>query len=93
MQRKPELAKLLLDDSVEFFLNGESDITRIALRDIVKGTMGFEELARKVNIPSKSLHRMLSLRGNPNMDNISAIFAALRKHVNRKRPARAAKAA
>jgi len=28
--------------------------------------------------PSKSLHRMLSSNGNPSMDNLSAIFGALR---------------
>jgi DNA-binding phage protein len=28
--------------------------------------------------PAKSLHRMLSLNGNPSMDNLAAIFDALR---------------
>jgi DNA-binding phage protein len=28
--------------------------------------------------PAKSLHRMLSLKGNPSMDNLAAIFDALR---------------
>jgi hypothetical protein len=28
--------------------------------------------------PSKSLHRMLSPKGNPNMDNLAAIFDAIR---------------
>ena len=30
-------------------------------------------------MPPKSLHRMLSARGNPSMDNLAAIFKALRK--------------
>jgi hypothetical protein len=29
--------------------------------------------------PSKSLHRMLSPKGNPSMDNLAAIFDAIRK--------------
>lgn len=28
--------------------------------------------------PSKSLHRMLSARGNPSMDNLAAIFGAVK---------------
>jgi DNA-binding phage protein len=93
IQRDPLLAKLILDGAVELFINGEPDVARLQLRDLVKGTIGFEKLAQKVNIPSKSLHRMLSLKGNPNMDNISAVFTALRQHIYKKRPARAAKAA
>jgi hypothetical protein len=31
--------------------------------------------------PSKSLHRMLSARGNPRMDNLSMIFDVLRKKI------------
>jgi DNA-binding phage protein len=31
--------------------------------------------------PSKSLHRMLSPKGNPSMDNLAAIFGALRKRL------------
>ena len=93
IQRDPELAKVILDGAVGLFIDSEPDIARLQLRDLVKGTMGFEELAHRINIPSKSLHRMLSLRGNPSMDNISAIFTALYKHTNKKRPARAVKAA
>ena len=49
------------------------------LRDLVNATIGFEKLAVKTEMPSKSLHRMLSARGNPGMDNLAAIFKALRK--------------
>jgi DNA-binding phage protein len=31
--------------------------------------------------PSKSLHRMLSPNGNPNMDNLAAIFGAVRSRL------------
>ncbi len=33
-------------------------------------------------MPSKSLHRMLSPKGNPSMDNLAAIFDAVRKRLN-----------
>ena len=48
------------------------------LRDLVNATIGFEQLAEVTEKPSKSLHRMLSPRGNPSMDNLAAIFSAVR---------------
>ena len=51
-------------------------------RDLVSATMGFERLADETKKPSKSLHRMLSARGNPSMNNLTQIFAALRHKLN-----------
>jgi DNA-binding phage protein len=45
--------------------------------DLVNATLGFEQLAKITETPSKSLHRMLSPKGNPSMDNLAAIFAAI----------------
>jgi DNA-binding phage protein len=39
-------------------------------------------LATVTSMPSKSLHRMLSPKGNPSMDNLAAIFDAIRKRLN-----------
>ncbi len=36
---------------------------------------------RRPGIRAKSLHRMLSEQGNPNMDNLAAIFGAVRKRL------------
>ena len=74
----PEFAQSLLDEAATLFLNGESDVARIILRDLVNATLGFEALARETEKPSKSLHRMLSAQGNPSMDNLAAIFGAMR---------------
>ncbi|NWB93522.1 hypothetical protein HX776_20505 [Pseudomonas agarici] len=40
--------------------------------------VGFEGPAGKADKPSKSLHRRLCANGNPSMDNLAAIFAAIR---------------
>ncbi|MNY68711.1 hypothetical protein D3C86_2065180 [compost metagenome] len=53
-------------------------MARIILRDLVNATVGFEALAIETSKPSKSLHRMLSAKGNPSMDNLAAIFAVIR---------------
>ena len=60
-------------------LNSENNsFARLILRDLVNATMGFEQLATLTAKPSKSLHRMLSPTGNPSMDNLAAIFRAIR---------------
>jgi DNA-binding phage protein len=77
--RDPKFARAMLDEAATLFLNGEPDTARIILRDLVNATVGFEELATVTSRPSKSLHRMLSPRGNPSMDNLAAIFSAVRE--------------
>jgi len=82
IQSDPEFATALLDEAISLFLNGEPETARLVLRDLVNSTVGFEELAVKVNKPSKSLHRMLSARGNPTMDNLTKIFHVLQQKLN-----------
>ncbi len=82
MQRDSEFAIALLDEAISLFLNGEPETARLILRDIVNATVGFEQLAIETSKPSKSLHRMLSAKGNPTMDNLTAIFNVLRKKLN-----------
>jgi DNA-binding phage protein len=63
------------------FLNGEPETARLTLRDLVNATIGFEQRAALTAKPSKSLHRMLSATGNPSMDNLAAIFRAVRERL------------
>ena len=79
MQRDPDFAKALLDEAATLFLNAEPRLARLVLRDLVNATVGFERLAVETAKPAKSLHRMLSENGNPSMDNLAAIFRAVRK--------------
>lgn len=78
VDRDPAFAKALLDEAATSFLNGEPDVARLILRDLVNATVGFDQLAELTHKPSKSLHRMLSPKGNPSMDNLAAIFGAVR---------------
>lgn len=77
VERDPKFAHALLDEAATLFLNGEPETARAVLRELVNATMGFEQLARLTETPSKSLHRMLSPKGNPAMDNLAAIFGAV----------------
>lgn len=78
VENDPDFAKALLDEAATLFLSGEPDTARLVLRDLVNATVGFEQLAELTHKPSKSLHRMLSPSGNPSMDNLATIFAAVR---------------
>jgi DNA-binding phage protein len=82
VERDPQFAKALLDEAATLFLSGEPETARLILRDLVNATIGFEQLAEITEKPSKSLHRMLSSRGNPSMDNLAAIFSAVRGRLN-----------
>ena len=81
VERDPDFAKALLDEAATLFLSGEPDAARLILRDLVNATVGFENLAELTHKPSKSLHRMLSERGNPSMDNLAAIFGAIKNRL------------
>jgi len=76
--RDPAFAKALLDEAATLFLSGEPEAARVILRELVSATVGFEGLAELTRKPSKSLHRMLSPKGIPSMDNLAAIFGAIR---------------
>ncbi len=82
VNKDPEFAKALLNEATSLFLNGEPETARLILRDLVNSTIGFEELAIQTSKPSKSLHRMLSAKGNPTMDNLTTIYNILCKKLN-----------
>ena len=82
VQSDSEFAIALLDEAVTLFLNGEPGTARLILKDLVNATVGFETLAKETDKPSKSLHRMLSAKGNPTMDNLTTIFKVLREKLN-----------
>lgn len=82
VRRDPAFAKALLEEAATPFLNGEPRTARLLLRDLVNATVGFETLAAEIAKPAKSLHRIVSIKGNPNMDNLAAIFDAVRKRLH-----------
>ena len=83
VERDPAFAKELLDEATQLLISGEAETARVILRDLVNATLGFEELAKLTDLPSNSLHRMLSAKGNPSMDNLAAIFGAVSSRMSR----------
>ena len=82
IQKDSTFATALLNEAISLFFNGEPETARLILRDLINSTIGFEELAAKTSKPSKSLHRMLSAKGNPTMDNLNMILNVLRKKLD-----------
>ena len=82
IQKDSNFATALLNEAISLFLNGEPETARLILRDLINSTIGFEELATKTSKPSKSLHRMLSAKGNLTMDNLTIILNVLCKKLD-----------
>ena len=83
VERDPAFARELLDEATTLLISGEPGTARVILRDLVNATLGFEQLAKLTDVPSKSLHRMLSPKGNPSMDKLAAIFGAVNSKISR----------
>jgi DNA-binding phage protein len=93
VERNPAFAQALLDEATTLLISGEAETARLILRDLVNATLGFEQLEKLTDVPSKSLHRMLSPKGNPSMDNLAAILSAVSSNIPRARNARQRKVA
>ncbi len=65
-QRDARFREALFTEAINAYLAGDTTVGKAVLRDLVNATIGFEGLAAEINKPSKSLHRMLAPRGNPN---------------------------
>ena len=89
-QRDGAFRKALLTEAVNAYLAGDENTGKAVLRDVINATVGFEQLAADLQKPSKSLHRMLGPRGNPNTSNFFAILQVLQKRVDVKLTVQAA---
>ena len=81
-ERDPSFAASLMNEALSSFLGGESGTARLILRELVNSTIGFERLAEEMEKPSKSVHRMLSPKGNPTMDNLTSILSILQDRLD-----------
>jgi DNA-binding phage protein len=77
VQRDERYAHALLQVAVRECLDGDLAAGKALLRDLVNATLGFEELGQRLAIPAKSLHRMLSARGNPSSESFLRILGVV----------------
>jgi len=77
--REPDFAAALLREGIDALLSGDMDTGKCLLRDHIKATIGFEQLAEATATPAKSLIRMFGPRGNPQARNLFGVLGHLQK--------------
>jgi DNA-binding phage protein len=78
--RDPEFRNELLTEALEAIVCGDVDVAKVMLRDYINATVGFESVGKAVDKDPKSLMRMLSNRGNPNIKNLFSVTRFLQKN-------------
>ena len=79
IRRDPKFARALYAEAVNALLEGETDEGLSMLRDLVHAEITFKELSRQTGFGEKSLHRMLSPRGNPTARSLGKVLGAIRE--------------
>ncbi len=79
MKQNPGFREAKLREGIDALLCGELEVGRDVLRDYINATIGFENLAKKVDISPKSLMRMFGPAGNPQAKNIFSVIEALQR--------------
>jgi DNA-binding phage protein len=73
IKREPKFARALYAEAVNSLLEGETEEALSILRDLVHAGITFKTLAKQSGFGEKTLHRMLSRRGNPTTKNLFAV--------------------
>ncbi len=81
-KRDLEFRSAFLAEAINLLLSGDISAGKAVLRNYVNATIGFEALAKETGIPTKSLMRMLSNKGNPTASNLFAIINHLQSATN-----------
>lgn len=66
-------------EGIENLVSGDLDTAKALLRDYIKSTIGYAQLAKATSIPEKSLLRMFGASGNPQARNLLQVIAHLQK--------------
>ncbi|HEY4032469.1 MAG TPA: addiction module antidote protein [Ktedonobacteraceae bacterium] len=74
MLKDPELAALYLEDCLE---DGDMELFTMALRDVADARGGMAYLAEVTHLNRETLYRTLSKDGNPRLDTLYKILAAM----------------
>lgn len=77
IERDAEFREALFREGIECLLSGDVDTGKAVLRNYINATIGFENLGVVTNTPPKSLMRMFSQKGNPQVKNLFAVISQL----------------
>jgi DNA-binding phage protein len=76
-QRDPAFRLAMLQDALTALDMGEAFDAKILLRDFINATLGFPALGEATGHHPKSLMRMFSPKGNPNLDTLADVLKEL----------------
>lgn len=76
-----EFARTLYAEALNALLEGETEEGLSMLRDLVHAGITFKMLSKQTGFGEKTLHRMLSNRGNPTTRNLFAVTKAISKEL------------
>ena len=79
-ERDPAFRDGLLTEAIACLLAGDIDAGKILLRDYINATIGFKDLASRVDKPSKSLMRMFGPNGNPHARNLFDVIECIQEY-------------
>lgn len=82
IQRDKRLARALYAEALNALFEGETEEGLSMLRDLVHAGISFRELSRQTGMGEKTLHRMLSPRGNPTTRNLFTVTRAISKNLS-----------
>jgi DNA-binding phage protein len=76
-ERDPAFRLALLQDALSALDTGEAFDAKILLRDFINATVGFTALGDATGRHPKTLMRMFSPKGNPNLDTLADVLKEL----------------
>jgi DNA-binding phage protein len=79
MNRSPAFRKAVLQEAIDCLLADDVNTGKALLREYINGTIGFEALSKRTEIPSKSLMRMFGPNGNPQAKNLFAVIGCFQR--------------
>lgn len=79
-QENPIMRQALYSLTLEAFFKNDYELGKHLLRLLIHTSMGFEALAKELDMASNNVMRMFSIRGNPTSRNIFQILNIIRAH-------------
>ena len=77
---EPAFAEGLLEEAVQALIDNDIPLARNLMRRVIKGTVGYRDLADETGFPEKSLIRMFGPSGNSTARTLFAVIDCLRRH-------------
>ena len=81
-KRDPKFKKELLAKAINAYFSENYKTGKGTLRQLIHATIGFESLGKEIKKSSKSIHRMLGPKGNPNTANFFAMLSVLQRQID-----------